>query len=157
MKLLNLASKLLAILSIFGGTTYIIIKRYATETTQEFVETTTTIGLFPTLLIGAIILAGLLYATNGLKQNLRESKFGWLAIIFFGIVLGIITFGIWFIFNSMLISAQSNIDMYLEAMEYHKQTVYYMLYPIAFGISLGGISKLLEIDLVQKFFTNLIK
>lgn len=156
MKILQLTSKLLAIFAIFGATSIIIYNRYTTETSQELVQSTSSIGIIPTIFILTIVVVALWFTSNQLSEMIRQSKFGWLAIIFFGLTLGIMLFGVWFVFNSILISIQTSTDDYIATMEYHRQTVYYMLYPIMGGISLGIISKLIEIDLVQKFFKNLI-
>ena len=152
MKIFQLASKLLAILAIFGGTTYVALSRY---TSVQEVEITSTIGLIPTLFIGGVILTLFLFVTNGLKQSLRESKFGWLAIIFFALTLMVILFGIWFVFNSMLISLNMSVDEYMLTMSYHKDTVFYMMIPIVIGISVGGIAKLAELDLTKKLIKKL--
>ena len=157
MKLFQLASKLAAIFAIFGATSIIIVKRYSTETSQELVESTSSIGIIPTVFIFVIIAVALWFTTNQLSEMIRQSKFGWLAIIFFGLTLGILLFGVWFVFNSILISVQASVEDYIAVMEYHRQTVYYMLYPIFGGIGLGIVSKIIEIDLVQKWFNNLTK
>lgn len=153
MKLLNLISKLFAILCIFGGTIYVALSRYATV--QE-IEIKTTLGLIPTLFIGGIILVLFLFVSNGLKQSLRESKFGTLAILFFGSTLMVILIGIWFVFNSMLISLQTSVDEYMLTMEYHKDTVMYMAIPIALGMSVIGITELIKIDFVKNLIAKLI-
>lgn len=156
MKLLNLTSKIVAILAIFGAPCIIVLQRYTTETSTQLVEQTSSIGLIPTMFIAIIILVALWFSSNQLSEMIRQSKFGWLAIIFFGLSLGIMLFGAWFIFNSILISVQSSVEDYIAVMEYHRQTVYYMLYPIAGGIALGGIVKLIEVDIVKKFITKLL-
>jgi hypothetical protein len=156
MKILNLTSKLLSIFAIFGAPCIIVLKRYSSSTTTELVEQTSSIGLIPTIFISIIILVALWFTSNQLSEMIKQSKFGWLAIIFFGLSLGIILFGAWFIFNSILISVQSSVEDYIAVMEYHKQTVYYMLYPIASGIALGGLVKLIEIDLVKQFLKKLL-
>lgn len=143
MKTLNLFSKILAVSLIFGAPSLIVFKRYTTETSQELVESTSSIGLIPTVFIFVIIGVALWFTTNQLTEMIRQSKFGWLAIVFFGLSLGILLFGVWFVFNSILISVQASVEDYIAVMEYHRQTVFYMLYPIAGGISLSGITKLL--------------
>ena len=152
MKLLNLLSRLTAIVLIFGVSTIILLKRTVTEQT---IEINSTIGLIPTLLIGAIVLTLLLLFANALKQSLRESKLGWLAIIFFGLVLITLLFGIWFTFNSLLLSLQMNVEQQMELMGYYKDTVFYMMIPISIGIGLGVITKILEIDFVKALIKKL--
>jgi hypothetical protein len=154
MKIVSLISKLFSIVCIFGGTIYVALTRYATV--QE-IEIKTTLGLVPTLFIGGIILVLFMFVSNGLKQSLRESKFGTLAILFFASTLMVILIGIWFVFNSMLISLQTSVDEYMLTMEYHKDTVMYMSIPIVTGMSVLAISELIKFDLVQKFIQKLIK
>ena len=152
MKLFQLLSKLFAILAIFGGTSYVALTRYSSV---ETIEIHSTLGLIPTIFIGGIILVAIMFISNGLKQSLRESKFGWLAIIFFGALLMVILFGVWFIFNSMLVSLQMSVDEYMATMQYHKESVFYMMIPITIGLSVGVIAKLIEIDLVQKLIKKI--
>lgn len=152
MKLLRLLSKLFAILSIFGGTSYVALSRY---TSVETVEITSTIGLIPTIFIGGVVLTLFLFVSNGLKQSLRESKFGTLSIMFFALTLMVILFGVWFIFNSMLISLQVSVEEYMLTMEYHRETVFYMMIPIIGGIGVLGIVEILQFDLVKKFIKKI--
>ena len=153
MKIVKSVSKLFAILCIFGGTSYVALSRYATV--QE-IEIKTTLGLIPTLFIGGIILVLFLFVSNGLKQSLRESKFGTLAILFFASTLMVILIGIWFVFSSMLISLQTSVDEYMMTMQYHKDTVMYMAIPIAVGMSTLIVVELIEIDFVKKLLQKII-
>lgn len=153
MKIVKSVSKLFAIFCIFGGTSYVALSRYATV--QE-IEIKTTLGLIPTLFIGGIILVLFLFVSNGLKQSLRESKFGTLAILFFASTLMVILIGIWFVFSSMLISLQTSVDEYMMTMQYHKDTVMYMAIPIAVGMSTLIVVELIEIDFVKKLLQKII-
>jgi len=157
MKLFNLVSKVLAVTAIFGGSSYVVISRYATETTTQTVTTTSSLGLLPTIFLISVIGVAIWFVSNQLSEMIKQSGFGWLAIIFFGLLLGLILLGVWFVFNSILISINTSVDGYIASMEYHKQTVIYMLYPIGAGVSLGFLTKLLEIDFVQKYLANLLK
>ncbi len=75
--------------------------------------------------------------------------------MFFALTLGVILFGIWFVFNSMLISLQVSVDEYMLTMEYHKDTVFYMMIPIIAGVSVLGIVQILQFDLVQKLIKKI--
>lgn len=152
MKLLQVLTKLFSILAIFGGTSYIALSRY---TSVETIEVTSTIGLIPTLFIGGVILTLFLFVSNGLKQSLRESKFGTLSIMFFALTLMTILFGIWFVFNSMLISLQMSVDEYMLTMSYHKDTVFYMMIPVVISVSVLGIVELLRFDFIQKLIKKI--
>ena len=152
MKIVKSVSKLFAILCIFGGPSYVALSRYATV--QE-IEIKTTLGLIPTLFIGGIILVLFLFVSNGLKQSLRESKFGTLSMLFFASTLMVILIGIWFVFSSMLISLQTSVDEYMMTMQYHKDTVMYMAIPIAVGMSTLIVVELIEIDFVKKLLQKI--
>ena len=67
----------------------------------------------------------------------------------------IILIGIWIVFNSMLISLQVSVDEYMQTMEYHKMTVFYMMIPIIAGISVLGITELIQMDFVKKLLKKL--
>jgi len=152
MKILQLASKLFSILAIFGGTTYVVLKRY---TVVQEIEITSTLGIIPTLFIGGVILTLFLFVSNGLKQSLRESKFGTLSILFFALTLMVILFGIWFVFNSMLISLQVSVEDYMLTMAYHRETIFYMMIPIIGGISVLSIVEILRFDVVKNFIKKI--
>ena len=146
MKIINLASKILAIFSIFVAPCIIILNRY---TPNHTVEMQTSIGILPTIFIGLIVLVALWFTSSQLAEMIRQSKFGWLSIIFFGLTLGILLFGAWFMFNTIIISVQASVNDYVTTMLYHRQTVYYMIYPIVFGISLAGITKFIQWKIIK--------
>ena len=151
--MLKLLSKLTAISLFFIVPSIILINRYATERT---VEVKSTIGLVPTIFIFTIILVALWFTTNQLSEMIRQSKFGWLAILFFGLTLGILLAGMWFVVNSVLISINTSVDEYVLSMEYHKTTLYYMLYSIGSGIGIGFIAVIWQLDLTQKIIKKLL-
>jgi len=72
----------------------------------------------------------------------RTNKFGWLSIVFFGLILGISLFGVWFVTNSIVVSANQSLNEFIGNMEYHRQTVYYLMFPIIFGVGLGVVTKI---------------
>jgi hypothetical protein len=146
MKIVNLISKIVAIVSIFGGSSAVLINRYSSTQT---IEVNNSIGLLPTILIATIILVAMWFTTSQLAEMIRQSKFGWLSIIFFGLTLAILLFGVWFMFNSIIMSVQTSVEEYIAVMEYHRQTVFYMMFPIVFGISLSGISKLIQWKIIK--------
>jgi hypothetical protein len=141
MKILNLVSKGVSAFAIFIMPIIITIKRYSTESTT-MIEVNNGLGLVPTLFIGTIIVVALYFVANQFLEMVRTNKFGWLSIIFFGLILGISLFGVWFVTNSIVVSASQTLDTFVETMTYHRQTVYYMLYPIVFGIGLGVFTKI---------------
>lgn len=141
MKILNLVSKGVAAFAIFVAPIIITVKRYSTESTTVTVEVNNGLGLVPTLFIGTIIVVALYFVSNQFLEMVRTNKFGWLSIIFFGLILGISLFGVWFVTNSIVVSATEQLDVFVSNMVYHRQTVYYMLYPIMFGVGLGVFTK----------------
>ena len=116
MKLYNLISKVVAVLSIFGATSFILIRRYPKEVTEEMISTSS-IGIMPTIFILGILAVALWFVSNQFKEMLSQSKFGWLSIVFFGLTLGLILFGSWFIINSIVLSAQTDIELFVQSME----------------------------------------
>lgn len=144
MLIYNLISKLVAVLAIFVAPMIIIIQRYKTEETMEMITTTTTIGILPSIFIMGVLGVALWFVSNQFQEVLRQSKFGWLSIVFFGVLLGLVLFGSWFIVNSIVLSVQTDINLFVDAMIYHRQTLFYMLYPILGGVSIAGISKLIN-------------
>ena len=141
MKILNLVSKGVSAFAIFITPIIIVIKRYSTESTTVTVEVNNGLGLVPTLFIGTVIVVALYFVSNQFLEMVRTNKFGWLSIIFFGLILGIGLFGVWFVTNSIVVSANQSLEEFIATMAYHRQTVYYMLYPIGFGIGLGVFMK----------------
>ena len=141
MKLFNLISKGVSVFAIFIMPIIIIVKRYSTESTTMTVEVNNGLGLVPTLFIGIVVISALYFVTSQFLEMVRTNKFGWLSIIFFGLILGISLFGFWFVSNSIVVSASQTLDTFLSTMIYHRQTVYYMLYPIVFGVGLGVFAK----------------
>jgi len=141
MKILNLVSKLVALVAIFIAPIILIYKRYAVEGTQT-IEVNNGLGLIPTLLIGTIIIVALYFASNQFLEMVRTNKFGWLSIVFFGLILGISLFGVWFVTNSIVVSANQSLNEFIGNMEYHRQTVYYLMFPIIFGVGLGVVTKI---------------
>ena len=140
MKLFNLVSKGVVAFAIFIAPIIIIIKRYSVESTT-MIEVNNGLGLVPTIFIGTILVVALYFVASQFLEMVRTNKFGWLSIIFFGLILGISLFGVWFVTNSIVVSASQALDTFVETMTYHRQTVYYMLYPIVFGIGLGVFAK----------------
>lgn len=141
MKILNLVSKGVAAFAIFVAPIIIVVKRYSTESTTVTVEVNNGLGLFPTILIGTTIIVALYFVSNQFLEVVRTNKFGWLSIIFFGLILGISLFGVWFVANSIVISATEQLDVFVNNMVFHRQTVFYMLFPISFGVGLGVFTK----------------
>jgi len=141
MRLFNLISKGVSAFAIFIMPIIIIVKRYSTESTTMTVEVNNGLGLVPTLFIGIVVISALYFVTSQFLEMVRTNKFGWLSIIFFGLILGISLFGFWFVSNSIVVSASQTLDTFLSTMIYHRQTVYYMLYPIIFGVGLGVFAK----------------
>lgn len=145
MKILNLVSKGVAAFAIFVAPIIIVIKRYSTEQTTVTMEVNNGLGLLPTVFIGTVIVVALYFVSSQFLEMVRTNKFGWLSIVFFGLILGISLFGVWFVTNSIVVSANQSLDNFIETMAYHRTSVYYMMFPIAFGIGLAFFMKVANI------------
>lgn len=154
MKLYNLISKIVALGLIFLAPCIIVLQRYTTETTTQTITTTSSLGVLPTIFIITVVFIALVYVSSQLKEMIRQSKFGWLSILFYGLFLGLTLFGVWFIFNAIVLSVQANVQLYIDNMSYHRQTVFYMLYPIGGGIAVGVLSKLITLDFLKKLLAT---
>lgn len=142
MKILNLASKIVSAIAIFVAPIVVVWQRYKTETSTVTVQVNNGLGLVPTIFIALVVIVAVYFAASQFLEMVRTNKFGWLSIVFFGITLGLSLFGAWFVLNSILVSAQVNLNEFLATMDYHRQTMVYMIYPIVFGVGLGVIMKL---------------
>jgi len=136
--MLKTASKVFSAVAIFILPLFVVYKRY--QTTTVTVEVNNGIGLIPTIFIGTAILTGLYWLVSQLRAKLKQNPFSWLSLIIMGSVLGLSLFGVWFGINSVTISAQTQLDEFVNTMIYHRQTLFYMMIPIVSGIGLGVVS-----------------
>ena len=143
--MLNKASKVVSAFAIFILPLFVVYKRY--KTTTVTVEVNNGLGLLPTIFIGTSIFMGLYWLISQLRAKLKQNPFSWLSLIIMGSVLGLALFGVWFGINSVTISAQTQLDEFVNTMIYHRQTLFYMLIPIISGICLGLVSWVLQLKL----------
>ena len=142
--MLKIASKLIAAGLIFVAPLVIVWARYKTESSTQVVVVQNPLGVFPTIIIVSVLGVLLWWVTNQFAQMLKENKFGWLSIVFFGLTLGLVLFGSWWILNSVLLSVQQNVEQFVENMTYHKETLFTILWFIGGGIGVAGIGKILD-------------
>lgn len=147
MKTIRLAAKLVAIGLIFVAPVIRILTRYSRDTETRTIEITNPLGIMPTIFLIVIFTVVLWFVMNQFMEMLRQNKFGWMSIMFFGLVLGLILFGSWFMINSVLLSVQNNVETFLANMEYHRQTLYGMIWFIGGGIATALIGKILELNI----------
>jgi hypothetical protein len=146
MKKIQILAKITAIGLFFVAPCMMIFSRYSKEAITETrtVEITNPLGIMPTIFLGVIFTVVLWFVMNQFMEMLRQNKFGWLSIIFFGLVLGTILYGSWFMINSILVSVQDNVDTFLANMEYHRDTLHGMLWFITAGVGVSVLAKIME-------------
>ena len=140
---MKLIVKLVSIFFIFIGPIAIIAHRYQTET--KTVEVESSIGIVPTIFIIVIAIVLMWFAFQQFMNMVKHDKFGTLSIMFFGIVLAGGLFIAWFSINNIVMTAQNNLENFVESFSYHKDTLYYMIGSIIIGISILAVHRLLKI------------
>lgn len=139
---MNLIVKLTSIFFIFVAPLYIIYDRYQVQEVERVQSSMSPVAL---MFIVIIVLTALWFAVQQFMHMVQENKFGFLSIIFFGLVLGLLLFLSWFVVDNIVNTARTNLELFLQTFEYHRDTLYYMLMSIAFGIGIAGIYKLITL------------
>jgi len=142
---MNKLSKLISLFLIFVMPIYTIFDRYQTE--EKIVTVNQSLSPVATLFILIIAGVALWFVSNQFLQMVKQNKFGWLSIIFFGTMLAIILFGAWFIVNSITLMAQQSLEDFIATFAYHKKTLEIITMWIAGGVGFGVINVLVRTDL----------
>lgn len=130
---MKLTAKLSSAFLIFVAPLILVVQRYnAVETKIE-----TSFGLFPTLVVIIVSAVAFSFVSQQFLEMVRTSKFGFLSIVFFGALLGILMFAGIFTLSAILNTAQANYDAFVGNYEYHIQTLTYGLMFIASGITIS--------------------
>jgi len=142
---MNKLSKLVSLFLIFVMPIYTIFDRYQTE--EKIVTVNQSLSPVATLFILIIAGMALWFVSNQFLEMVKQNKFGWLSIIFFGTMLAIILFGAWFIVNSITLMAQQSLEDFIATFAYHKKTLEIITMWIAGGVGFGVINVLVRTDL----------
>ena len=132
-------TKLAAVGFIFVAPLVIIFRRYNVEQVQSL---NTQMSIVPLLFIVTIALVALWFASNQFMEMVRTDKFGYLSIGFFGAILSILLFLVWFVLQYIVISAKTNLDNFVETFSYHQRSLVEMLVFIISGLVLAFVSRM---------------
>lgn len=131
-------TKLFSVGLIFIAPLVIIVRRYNAD---QIVSTNTRLGLVPLMFIVTIALVALWFSSNQFMHMVRTDKFGYLSIGFFGAMLTILLFLVWFILQYIVTSAKVNLDLFVETFSYHQRSLIEMLVFIISGLTIAFIGR----------------
>lgn len=131
-------TKLFSVGLIFIAPLVIIVRRYNAD---QIVSTNTRLGLVPLMFIVTIALVALWFSSNQFMHMVRTDKFGYLSIGFFGSMLTILLFLVWFILQYIVTSAKVNLDLFVETFSYHQRSLIEMLVFIISGLTIAFIGR----------------
>lgn len=145
--MLKTLSKVTSIGLIFIAPLVVIINRY---NSNQVIETRTSLGIVPLLFIITIALVALWFFSNQFLEMVRTNKFGYLSITFFGAMLSTLLFLVWFVLQYIVLSAKSNLDVFVENFMYHQRTLIEMLIFIIAGLVLALVTRISTINTTTK-------
>jgi len=131
--MLKTSSKALSIFLIFVAPVIIIFTRYSSD---KVTTVQTQLGIVPLLFILTIAFVLLWFVSNQFMEMVRTDKFGSLSITFFGLMLAIILFLVWFVLQYVVNLAKTNLDLFVSNFTYHQETLFQMLMFISAGVAL---------------------
>jgi hypothetical protein len=132
-------TKIVSVGLIFVAPLVIIFRRYNAD---QIVSTNSRLGLVPLMFIITITLVALWFASNQFMHMVRTDKFGYLSIGFFGAMLSILLFLVWFVLQYIVTSAKLNLDLFVETFSYHQRSLIEMLVFIISGLTIAFIGRL---------------
>jgi hypothetical protein len=132
-------TKIVSVGLIFLAPLVIIFRRYNAD---QIVSTNSRLGLVPLMFIVTITLVALWFASNQFMHMVRTDKFGYLSIGFFGAMLSILLFLVWFVLQYIVTSAKINLDLFVETFSYHQRSLIEMLVFIISGLTIAFIGRL---------------
>jgi len=132
-------TKIVSVGLIFVAPLVIIFRRYNAD---QIVYTNSRLGLVPLMFIVTITLVALWFFTNQFMEMVRTDKFGYLSIGFFGAMLSILLFLVWFVLQYIVTSAKLNLDLFVETFSYHQRSLIEMLVFIISGLTIAFIGRL---------------
>lgn len=138
---MKITLRILAGLFVFVGPIIAIIIRYDSEKT---VTTETGIGFFPTLIITLSILSIIGFVLSNFRKILRDDKFGALSLVTYGLILFSLIALSGILINWVINSATASVELFVENMTYHLNTIYII------GISMLAGIIILSFELLSK-------
>lgn len=137
--MLKITSKISAVIFIFVAPLLVVIRRYSAE---QVTRVESQLGIVPLLFIITISLVALWFFSNQFLEMVRQSKFGYLSITFFGGMLSVLLFLVWFVLQYIVTSAKANLDVFVDNFTYHQNTLLEILVFIVIGISIAFIGSI---------------
>ena len=128
---MNILLKVLSIGLIFVAPIVHMIVFYSTEDTVSVKQS---IGLIPMIIIMAIALLLISFIYSNIKAKLNQHPFGFLSIMFYGLVGFMFIAVLMFWFSSILGTAQTNFDAFKENFTSYIRTMQFII-----GYVLSGI------------------
>lgn len=138
---MKITLRILAGIFVFVGPIIAIIIRYDSEKT---VTTETGIGFFPTLIITLSILSIIGFVLSNFRKILRDDKFGALSLVTYGLILFSLIALSGILINWVINSATASVELFVENMTYHLNTIYII------GISMLAGIIILSFELLSK-------
>lgn len=135
-------SKIVAAGLIFVAPLLVILRRYQAD--QVTTTTESALGFVPLMFIVVVALVALSFFVNQFMEMVRQSKFGYLAIGVFGVIMATILFLSWTVIQWVVMNAQNDLNNFVATFNYHQSTLIEMLVFVAAGIAIVVIAKLLE-------------
>lgn len=132
-------TKLASVILIFVAPLVIIVRRYNAD---QVVATNTQLSIVPLLFIITIALVALWFTSNQFMHMVRTDKFGYLSIGFFGAMLAILLFLVWFVLQYIVTSAKVNLDLFVDTFSYHQRSLIEMLVFIFTGLVVAFIGRI---------------
>ena len=123
--------KVLSIGLIFVAPIVHMIVFYSTEDTVSVKQS---IGLIPMIIIMAIALLLISFIYSNIKAKLNQHPFGFLSIMFYGLVGFMFIAVLMFWFSSILGTAQTNFDAFKENFTSYIRTMQFIIGYVLFGI-----------------------
>ena len=124
-------SKIIASVFIFIVPIIIIIGRYDNEKT---IRTESGMGFFVTTIVSLLILTLVGYVLSNFNKVLREDKFGTLSLLVYGVLIlslfSLIGLGLNWVVNS----ATESVELFVNNMEYHLNTIKFIGMSMILGI-----------------------
>lgn len=140
-KLLNI----LAACIIFIGSIVVISERYQEE---RVIAVESGLGVIPMTIISVVVLVSISYIAANFKALIYKNAFGSFSVLLYGVLLGVVVVLGYHWVGVIVNGAQVNLDMFIDNLQYHQETL-----RLVGGVVLLGISVILidpALSLIKK-------
>ncbi len=122
-----------SIVTLFGLSAYIVISRYS-ETHEQEAATTEGLSIVGVALLTFIALIAISFFIANLKGLILDKPFGKAAITIYAGLFALLTLGIYFWVSAIQSAAEANVAAFIDNMNYHKTTLWYLLLASALSL-----------------------